>query len=201
VHLIWYIAGFIGAATAAFVVWRYTSVARGARQRDRHLITLVEPIGEKLAAGESPSRDEIEAIADSHPLRGFLYELLKHYERLDLFPQKFRNEIAHAKTCLAYWMMHPNELQAAPDAIELVETVTRTIENEHCRFHVFKFTMPQGHWAGEAWLLGLAGPFVDGEPPYSGIAGAFSRCADKFGEIAPEELVDWYVAMATRKGG
>ncbi|QEF98034.1 hypothetical protein Mal15_20810 [Stieleria maiorica] len=199
--MIWYIVGLLGAAIVAFVVWRYTSVARGARKRDQQLFMLVDPIAEKLAAGDSPSPKQIEGLASLPQIRGFLYELLKHFERLDLFPEKFRDEIAQAETRLAYWMMHPNELQEAPDEIELVETVTRTIGNESCRFHVFKFTMPDGHWAGDDWLLGLAGPYIDGQPPYTGIAGAFSRCADKFGDVAPEELVDWYVAMAARKGG
>lgn len=34
---------------AAFVGWRYTSVARGARQRDEPIMPLIDPIGEKLA--------------------------------------------------------------------------------------------------------------------------------------------------------
>lgn len=200
-ELIWYITGLIGAAIAVFVVWRYTSIARGARKRDEQLLLLLDPIGEKLATGNAPSRTEIDDLAALHQIRGFLYELLKYYERLDLFPEKFRNEIAQAETRLAYWLMHPNELQAAPEKIELVTTVTRKIENEDCRFYVFKYTMPNDHWAGKDWLLGLAGPYIDGQPPYTGIAGAFSRCGDKFGDVVPEELVDWYVAMATRKRG
>lgn len=197
--MIWYIVGLFVVVIAAFLVWRYTSVARGARKRDMQLNSILEPVSKQLAVGEVPSPDQVAAIAASHPLRGILYHLLKHYERLDLFPDCFKGEIAQAEARLAYWMMHPNELQAAPEAIELVETVCQRIENENCRFHVFKFRMPKGHWAGEEWLLGVAGPYVDGEPPYTGIAGAFSRCSDKFGEVAPEELVGWYVAMATRR--
>lgn len=200
-NLIWYIAGIVGATLIAFVVWRYTSVARGARNRDEQLIALVQPIGQKLANGESPSPREVENLAASPPLRGFLYELLKQYERLDLFPEKFRGEQAQAEARLVYWMMHPNELQDAPALLELVETVNRKIENENCRFHVFKYKMPVGHWAGKDWLLGVVGPYIDGEPPYTGIASAFSRCADKFGVVAPGELVDWYVAMVTRRSG
>ena len=150
------------------------SVARGARKRDEQLFTLVAPIGNKLAKGDTPSHNEIASLSALPQLRGILYEILKHYERLNLFPEKYRDEIAQAETRLAYWMMHPNKVQDAPDEMKLVETVTRTIDNEHCRFYVFKFTMPNGHWAGDDWLLGLAGPYVDREPPYTGIAGAFS---------------------------
>ncbi len=199
--MFWYIAGFIGIAVVAFIVWRFTSVARGARQRDQKLFTLIGPIGEKLAAGDELPSHEIHSLAALPQLRCLLFELLKHHEQLDIFPGEYLSEVAQAETRLAYWMMHPNELQDAPDAIELVETVPRTVAGEKCRFHVFKYTMPKGHWAGGDWLLGLAGPYFGCEPPYSGIAGAFSRCGDKLGDVQPSDLVDWYVAMATRKGG
>jgi hypothetical protein len=61
--------------------------------------------------------------------------------------------------------------------------------------------MPSGHWAGDDWILGLSGPFMDNVPPYAGIGGAFSRCGDKYGEIQPAELVDWFVDMVQRKSG
>jgi len=34
--------------------------------------------------------------------------------------------------------------------------------------------------------------------PYTQNA-AFSRCGDKYGEVQPFELVDWYVRMVTSK--
>jgi len=196
----WYIIGAIAAVIIGFIWWRYTSVARGARQRDEKILPLLDPLGEKLAAGKTPARDEIESLAKNPATRSFLYEILKHFERLDLFPAEYRSEIAQAEAKLVYWMMHPNELQDAPHETELAETITRQVEGESCRFHVFRYRMPNGHWAGDDWLLGLAGPFIDNNPPYSGVAGAFSRC-DKYGEVQPAELVDWFIGMARRKSG
>jgi len=60
--------------------------------------------------------------------------------------------------------------------------------------------MEQGHWAGDDWILGLSGPFFKNDVPYSGIASAFSRCDDKYGEVQPAELVDWFIGMVEAKG-
>ena len=199
--MFWYIVGGIAAVIVGFIWWRYTSVARGARQRDEKILPLIDPVGEKLAAGEDPTSQEIESLAKNPAARPFLYEMLKHFERLELFPEEYRSETAQAEAKLVYWMMHPNELQDAPEETELAETVARNIDGQDCRFHVFRYKMPAGHWAGNDWLLGLSGPYIDNDPPYSGIAGAFSRCGDKHGEVQPAELVDWFVGMVQRKSG
>ncbi len=96
--------------------------------------------------------------------------------------------------------MHPNELQDAPSEIQVVEEVDRDLQGERGKFLVFRYRMPAGHWAEkDGWLVGLAGPFFDKDVPYSGLAGAFSRCGDKFGEVKPLELIDWYIGIVTRK--
>jgi hypothetical protein len=163
-------------------------------------LLLIDPLADKLSAGETPSSEEINELARSPVTRSFVYELLKHYERLDLFPEQYRSETAQAESILVHWMMHPNELQDAPDQTELIETVEREVDDRHCRFHVFRYRMPAGHRAGDAWLLGLAGPFFENDPPYCGVAGAFSRCADKHGDVDPEELVDWYIRICAGRG-
>ena len=185
---------------AAFVWWRYTSVARGVRQVDETILPLVDPIAEKLAMGRQPSFDEIESVASKPYARPYLYAALKHFERLDLFPKQLTTPEAQAESILVRWMMHPNEFQDAPERIELVEKVTREVDGEKADFYVFRFQMHDGHWdAKHGWLLGMAGPYFENDVPYSGIAGAFSRGDDKYGEVLPGDLVDWYISMATGK--
>ena len=98
-------------------------------------------------------------------------------------------------------MMHPNELQRAPDVIEFIETITRTVNRRETEFHVYRYKMAPGHWASQyGWLLGLAGPMPTDPEPYSEMPGAFSRVGDLDGKVTPTELVDWYVGMLRGKG-
>lgn len=128
-----------------------------------------------------------------------LYQLLHHYNRTDLFPAAYLSPESQGEAVLAYWLMHPNELQDAPAAIQLVDKVEREREGNGAHYYVYRYRMGAGHWAEkDGWLLGVAGPFAEDEAPYSGSASAFSRCGDKEGTIESEELVDWYIKMSSR---
>jgi hypothetical protein len=191
----------IAVLVIAFVVWRWTSVARGASQRDEKLIARLDPLGKKIEAGEMVSPQEITALAARPEIRYMLFGALRHMKRSELLPTGHSSSIAQGESALAYWMMHPNELQDAPDAIEFVETVRRPIDGRDADFHVYRFKMSPGHWAAkDGWLLGLAGPMSIDAEPYSVMPGAFSRSGDTDGKVKPAELVDWYVGMLKQKG-
>lgn len=194
-----YIIGAIVVLLIAFLRWRWTSVERGARQRDEKLLVSLNPIAERLAKREAVEPAAVADLARQPQYRPMLYQLLKHFERLDLFPEQHLSRSAQAEGSLAYWLMHPNELQDAPEVIECVEEVQRDI-GQSATFVVLRYRMPPGHWAAkDGWLLGLSGPFIDTDVPYSGMAQAFSRCGDKEGDLTPTELIDWYVGIASRK--
>jgi hypothetical protein len=76
-------------AIAVLVIWRITSVTRGTRQRDEKISTVLEPLPEKLAKKEHLSSDSIIELACQPHVRPMLYALLKHFERLDLFPSQY----------------------------------------------------------------------------------------------------------------
>lgn len=185
----------------AFIVWRWTSVGRGMRQRDGKLLVRLDPIGKKIEAGQSVSSQEIEAIAARPEIRFMLFAMLRSMKRPELLPDKYSSSVSQGESALAYWMMHPNELQDAPEVIELVETLRRPVGGQQAEFHVFRYKMPAGHWAAkDGWILGLAGPMDIGLEPYSEMPGAFSRAGDVDGQVKPSELVDWYVGMLRQKG-
>src|SRR5262245_52009872 len=75
----------IGILIVAFVWWRYTSVARGARQRDEKLLAVLDPIGQRLSKKEPVTAEEITNLSRRPQYRPVLYQMLKHFERLDLF--------------------------------------------------------------------------------------------------------------------
>jgi hypothetical protein len=197
----WYAIGGIVFVIAAFLVWRVTSVGRGMRQRDRKLFKVLHPFYERLAGGAAVDVDEIRRLCGRYELRPMLYHMLINFSKTDLFPEEYTSWESQAEGLLAQWMMHPNELEAAPARMECVARVVRDIGGREGTFVVVKYKMAAGHWAGEDWILGLAGPFVESEGPYRGLAGAFSRCGDREGEVAPEALVDWFVDVCRRKCG
>lgn len=196
-----YVLAAVAIALLALVWWRWTSVGRGARQRDEKILQLLDPLGERLEKKERIPPGEVADLAAKPHVRPLLYAMLTHFERLDLFPARYLDTASQGEAELAYWLMHPNELQDAPEQIELVESIVTALgdEGERGEFLVFRYTMRQGHWAAkDGWLLGVAGPYSQDDVPYSG-AGAFSRAGDKYGEVGPNELVDWYIGLLSRK--
>jgi hypothetical protein len=91
-------------------------------------------------------------------------------------------------------MMHPNELSDAPEQIELVATVSRALDGGERDFFVFRYRMPEGHWAAGKWILGVAGPYGRaGECDAN--ARAFSRATDIDGTLTAVELVSRYQSI------
>lgn len=191
----------IAVLIVAFVVWRWTSVARGASQRDERLVARLDPIGTRIEAGELVSPQEIAALAAKPEIRFMLFGALRHMKKPELLPVGYSSSVAQGESALAYWMMHPNELQDAPETIEFVETVKRQVDGRAADFHVYRYRMAVGHWAAkDGWLLGLAGPMPVDAELYTEMPGAFSRAGDVDGQVKPADLVDWYVGMLRGKG-
>ena len=196
-----YIFGGLALLVISFLAWRITSVGRGARQRDERLLNLLDPIGEKFDAGEEVTAHEVYALAERPELRYMLFTGLREMGHGDLLPHDFDDPVCQAEASLAYWMMHPNELQDPPASIEHVAALTRPAGSREAAFHVFRYRMAEGHWAAkDGWLLGVVGPMDDTVEPYTALPSAFSRCSDKHGEVSPDELVDWWVDLMRRRG-
>lgn len=198
----WYVIGTLLILFVAFIAWRLASVSRGARQRDERLLMRLDPIGQKIDAGETVTEEEVRALAESPEMRYMLFHGLRAMEKSELLPTDYSSSIQQAEAALVYWMLHPNELQDPPENIDHLKEVVHPVPgNDEAVFHVFRYHMPAEHWAGkDGWLLGVVGPMEEGLEPYERMPGAFSRCNDKVGDITPEELVAWYADMMTKKG-
>lgn len=194
-------AAVVVALLVAVILWGVMSVARGMRQRDKKLLVRLAPIRTRIAAGQTVSQQEIDELASRPEIRFMLFSMLRDMKRPELLPTGYSSSVAQGESALAYWMMHPHELQDAPEAIELVETIRKPIDGQDAEFHVYRYKMPEGNWAAkDGWLLGLAGPMKPGAEPYSSRPGAFSRASDVDGKVKPSELVDWYIGVARRRG-
>jgi hypothetical protein len=194
-------AGIVVVLVAAFIVWAVAAGRRGMRKRDGKLLARLDPVVEKIRAGDAVSPQEVEVLAARPELRFMLFALLREAQRPAFVPSRYSSSAAQGESALAYWMMHPNELQDAPETIECVETIRRTVDGQEADFHVYRYRMPAGHWAAEeGWILGVAGPMKPDAEPYADMPGAFSRARDVEGKVTPSELVDWYVGTLGRKG-
>lgn len=185
----------------AFIIWRLISVFRGANQRDKKLMERIDGILKRIRAGETVSTQEVDALAAHPENRYILFAALRQINKDDLFPVSYSSSISQGESALAYWMMHPHELQDAPEKIEFIETFKRHVNDHESDFHVYRYKMPPGHWAAkDGWILGLTGPMTIESAPYSALPGAFSRVGDIEGTVTPTELVDWYIGMLRQKG-
>ena len=194
-----YIVCGIVALIVVFIFWRYTSVARGARQRDERLLKTIDPIAMRFEKQEQVSAEEIATLNAQPQYRRMLFALLNHYKRLDLLPAEAWTIEGQGAGALAYWLMHPNEMNEAPEHIEVVEKITHEINKEPTAFIVYRFRMPPNHWSSKkVWQLGLAGPFYSDGEPYQ--IGAFSR-GDDADAVTPASFVDWYAGMLQQKFG
>ena len=195
------VVGVVVGLAVAFVIWRFTSVARGAHRRDELLLGRIDPLLKRLDANEPTSRADVEELAVCSEIRYLLYAVLRNMGRGDLLPERFASSIDQGASALGYWIMHPNELQDPPEVIEFVETVRRPFDGSEADFHVYRYKMAPGHWAGkDRWLLGLAGPMSDEGEPYSELPGAFALAGDTEGKRTAAELVDSYLDLLRRKG-
>lgn len=196
----WFIVGGFVIMVVVFLLWRISSVSRGMQQRDERILMMLEPIGQRVLDEETIEAHEVAEYMARPELR---YMMMATMPDLDyrgiLTPELFSSE-AQGEASLAYWMMHPNELQDPPEAIEYMESFRQLLADRDSLFHVYRYRMPEGHWAGCDWVLGLAGPMNELEEPYEKIQPAFSRCNDKEGDISPKDLVEWWVDMLEKKG-
>ena len=195
------VVGSIIGLIVVFIIWRIAATVRGMGTRDEKLLQRLDPIANRIQAGEPVSAEEIADLAARPELRFMLFTMLRELKRPDLLPPNYSSSVAQGESGLVYWMMHPNELQDAPETIELVETIKREVNGREADFHVYRYKMAAGHWAAkDGWLLGLSGPMTDGVEPYSERPPAFSRCSDTEGKIKPSELVDWWIGIMRQKG-
>ncbi|MDF1839592.1 MAG: hypothetical protein P1V35_17115, partial [Planctomycetota bacterium] len=181
------------AALVAFVLWRLSSVARGAAKRDGEIAEKLAGLQAKLEQDQSFEDSEVQALGRSPETRPSLFGMLEHFEKLESFPAQWLEVKEQGRAVLAYWMMHPNELGSAPESIEFVQEFERPVNGEAGGFRIYKFQMAEGHWSNREELLGIAGPFLEGQAPFA--VGAFSRSGDKDGSTDLEELVTWYMGL------
>ena len=173
---------------------------KAVNERDARLRPHLAALEEKILREESITQQEILAAVARPELQADFVRMLRCHERADLMPFAFQTIQARAKAELAYWLMNPLELGEAPETAEVLETLMRPLNGDQCQFVVLRYRMPEGHYtAREGWLLGLAGPFREGESPFDSDAIGYSR-REKADETTSSALVDHFIALRYRQG-
>ena len=184
-------------AALAFVVYKRGRAHRADDEALARQLARVAPLAQTLEEDPDLSAERVAPYAEDPVTRELTYELLGRAGRLDLFPERYLGSAAAGESRLANWMEAATNLGALPAAIAHVsrELIDAPGEAPPDEYHVYRYRMPEGHWAaGEGWLLGVAGPYAAGEAPYGPAAKTATRAAVRFGEGSPRAEAQWAAA-------
>lgn len=187
--LIWIVLGVLGVALSLFILG-WMNAIRASLVRDRKLDELIRPAIEAVQEKRPFAQDRVKELAEAPATRNHLFARLTELGRADLFPSGCRSIEKVAESDLARWLMHPNELGAAPSSMELMRRIAVRGEEKGGTAFRFRFRTDPSHWAfSRGWMAGVAGPYWDdGEAPDSA-SGTFSELTP-FDELTEEQHVD-----------
>lgn len=159
------------------------------RSKDKRLIKdilkEVKPAYNKLKRNEPLTRSEILPHAENVLTRDLIFQLLRNFDKQDLFPQEYYTLENASESYLARWMKHVSDYKKCPDEICLLKKVP--IENVY--YYVYKYRFKE--WTdAEGWEYGVVGAYTDSSKPYDEPESTFSR-SRKVDEISPEEEALW----------
>jgi hypothetical protein len=192
-------------AFVVFVIYRYIVTVRGKIRVEGTIMAEVDAVIKILKEGGPPPLDEILVLADSSRTRSHLYRAMQKIQKEDLFPKDQCTPAQIAESDLVAWLLHPNELDAVPDEIQMVYEDERADDDNASapkyRFFVFKFRTHPPHWAAsKGWLAGIAGPYWDGENSPYPPAGVFSQF-EPFDSRTPQEHLEELELTVIKKLG
>lgn len=187
---VWIVIGVLGLLLSLFIML-WLNAIRASGVRNRQLDKMVQPAVD--AAGKNlPAARELVAELAKHPgVRNHLFRKLKEIGSADIFPEHYRAIEKIAESDLARWLMHPNELRAVPDEMELVRAISVREEEKSGSVFLFRFRMNAPHWAAEnGWMAGVAGPYWEGDDAPDFAVGTFSEFTP-FDKMTEEQHVDF----------
>jgi hypothetical protein len=182
-------------AIALVVVWMIVRAIRLTVGVTAGLAGRIEPVLAAVREGRTPLPDEVYRLAADPATRSVLYRALRALGHADLFPAAQTSAEAIAESDLVVWLLHGNELGAAPDEIELVSAIDRAGPPAPGRYYLFRFKTSPPHWAAASgWMAGVAGPYAPGEEAFDQRPGRVFSRFEPFDSRSPED----HVAVLTR---
>lgn len=156
---------------------------KATRRRDEYVIGAMQPLYDALEQGKVPEKNSVVLLARRVELRSMVYRLLQQHEHEGLFPQELITYEAAGESDLAFYLMHPTELDQ-PVEVTFESKVNIAIDGFGLTYYVHSFLHPT-----KGKVAGVSGPVVNDDPPYS---PAFSTLTfyDVWEETTPQEQVD-----------
>jgi hypothetical protein len=194
----------IGAGVVAVVVILFilgwANAIRASVARDRKLDAMVQPALDAVLENRPEGRDMVMELARVPAVRNHLFARLRGDGKEDLFPADFRAIELVAESDLARWLMHQNELGAAPSEMELVRKIPIREQEKSGSVFLFRFRTGPSHWASKnGWMAGVAGPYWEYDEPPDFVSGTFSELTP-FDQMTVEQHEDHLREVLHRKG-
>jgi len=190
--IVFIVIGIVALIIILFIIYRYFAFKKESALNHKLRFARIEPLQVKLESGEDLKKDAILEYAKDKTSRDLTYQLLKDYNKTELFPIEYLTIESGAESSLVNWLEFPTELDQIPDDIKHLEKVNIEFDGNNVIYHVFKYMTNEPHWAAkDGWMLGVVGPYFDDSKPYDFPAATFSRCSSKVGEIEPRDEAKW----------
>lgn len=192
------IVGSIVLVILIFFAFMYFQAVRGGAQVASAIEDKIQIAINAIKNGQQINKAELDRLAHDPVTRNYLLQNLRDIGREDLFPAEYLDTRHIAESDLVSWLMHPSELDAAPDEIELVKVISKVIDGMENEFYVFKFRKLGDHWAAkDGWTAGIAGPYAKNGKATPFPEAVFSQF-EKIEARTPEEHLDTVLKIINR---
>jgi len=197
--LVWIVLGTLGLVLSLFVIG-WLNAIRASGVRNRKLDELIRPAMDAVRENRPSAQERVTELAEVPATRNYLFARLTEIGKADMFPLACRSFEKVAESDLASWLMHPNELGAAPAEMELVRRIAIRREGTSGNVFLFRFRAEPSNWASKrGWMAGVAGPYWDdGESPDLA-SGTFSELTP-FARLTVEEHVECLWKASQKRG-
>lgn len=150
---------------------------------------VIDPIVQKVQQG-APDAAELVAQGAAHPaIRSRLLRKLAEYGKADMVPAEWKTPEKVAESDLTFWLMHPNELNALPTGLQVVEGFPREARGRKGTAYLIKFYIDPPHPASKrGWMAGMAGTYWEDDKELSDPQDVFSEFIP-FEQMTPAEHI------------
>ncbi len=185
------IFGIVVLILVGFAFYRNIFVFLGVISVSKFEFDSIKPLFKKIKKGQIPDDSLLLKYCSDYKTRELTFQLLKKYNKSDLFLKEFYTLEKAAKSNLSGSLDFPGDLEQSPDEIIHVKKIIIDQDDNQLMYHTFKFKVYEPHWAAKHnWMLGVVGPYFDNSKPFDLPIATHSRLSKSI-KTTPKEEVLW----------